>query len=200
VIPVLFDRARLPAPSPPAGPPTVLSVGRLVPHKRQDLVLRAFARYRDRHAPGARLVLVGVPITPDFAADLRAQAERLAPGAVTIESGIPTERLWEHYRSAHAFLCLSEHEGFCIPLLEAFHFEVPVIARAVGGIPEVVGDAGILLAGEDDLDVIAELLRICVSDAELRASLAPRAAARLAHYDAERVKARMRAEVEALVA
>jgi glycosyltransferase involved in cell wall biosynthesis len=178
----------------------VLFVGRLVPHKRQDLVLRAFARYRDRQAPDARLVLVGVPITPDFAADLRARAERLAPGAVTIESGIPAERLWEHYRSAHAFLCLSEHEGFCIPLLEAFHFEVPVIARPVGGIPEVVGDAGLLLSEEDDLDVIAELLHICASDGELRASLAARAAAQLAVYDAERVKAKMRSEVEALVA
>jgi L-malate glycosyltransferase len=198
VIPILFDRARLPAPAAPAGPPTVLFVGRLVPHKRQDLVLRAFARYRERHAPDARLVLVGVPITPDFAEDLRAQAESLAPGAVTIESGIPAERLWEHYRSAHAFLCLSEHEGFCIPLLEAFHFEVPVIARPVGGIPEVVGDAGILLAPQDGLDVVAELLHLCVSDGELRASLAARAAARLAEFDSERVKAKMRAEVEAL--
>jgi glycosyltransferase involved in cell wall biosynthesis len=175
----------------------VLFVGRLAPHKRQDLVIRAFARYRDRHAPEARLVLVGVPITPEFHAGLRALADELAPGAVTIEGGIPSERLWEHYRSAHAFLCLSEHEGFCIPLLEAFHFGVPVIARAVGGIPEVVGDAGVMLGPEDDLAVVAELLHITVGS-DLRATVQPRAQARLDHYAAPRVAELMREHLASL--
>jgi glycosyltransferase involved in cell wall biosynthesis len=199
VLPILFDRSRLPVPGPaPSGPPTVLFVGRLAPHKRQDLVIRAFARYRDRHAPDARLVLVGVPITPDFQAGLQALADELAPSAVTIEGGIAPERLWEHYRSAHAFLCLSEHEGFCIPLLEAFHFGVPVVARPAGGIPEVVGDAGVLLGDGDDLDVVAELLHLAATDAGLRSELAARGERRLADYDAERTAAKMRAAVEAL--
>ena len=65
---------------------------------------------------------------------------------------------------ADAFLCLSEHEGFCIPLLEAFHFGVPVIARDAGAVAEVVGDAGVLLDGDDGLATVAELLRIVVAD------------------------------------
>jgi glycosyltransferase involved in cell wall biosynthesis len=199
VIPILFDRSRLPARGPaPTGPPTVVFVGRLAPHKRQDLVIRAFALYRERHAPDARLVLVGVPMTPGFEAGLRALADSLAPGAVTIEGGIPAERLWEHYCSAHAFLCLSEHEGFCIPLLEAFHFGVPVIARPAGGIPEVIGDAGMLLGEGDGLDVVAELLHVVVSSGELRASLAERGERRLEAYDAARVAEKMRAAVQAL--
>ncbi len=175
--------------------PTVLFVGRLAPHKRQDLVVRAFALYRKRHAPDARLVLVGVPISPAYEARLRQLADELAPGAVTFASGIPAAELHEHYRSADAFLCLSEHEGFCIPLLEAMHFGVPVIARAVGGIPEVVGDAGVLLDETDDIPVVAELLHLAVTS-DLRETLRPRAEARLAHYAADRVAAQMRELVE----
>src|SRR5206468_540497 len=67
VIPLLVDRGRLGAvTAPPPGPPTVLFVGRLSPHKRQDDVIRAFAVYRDHHAPDARLELVGDPITASY--------------------------------------------------------------------------------------------------------------------------------------
>jgi glycosyltransferase involved in cell wall biosynthesis len=201
VIPILFDRSKLPAPGPPPeGPPTVLFVGRLAPHKRQDLVIRAFGLYRKLHAPDARLVLIGVPITPDYEARLRQLAEEVAPGAVTFRNGIPAAELHDHYRSAHAFLCLSEHEGFCIPLLEAFHFGVPVIARPAGGIGEVVGDAGILLGPDDELPEVAELLHLAVSDQSLRDTLRPRAEARLDHYAADRVAAHMRTCLEELAA
>jgi glycosyltransferase involved in cell wall biosynthesis len=197
VIPVLFERAAMPAASgPPPGPPTVLFVGRIAPHKRQDLVIRAFARYR-RVRPDARLVLVGVPLTLEFGAGLERLAAELAPGAVTFETGISRERLAEHYRSAHAFLCLSEHEGFCIPLLEAFHFGVPVIARDAAAVGEVVGDAGVLVGEEDNLQTVAELLRIVIEDPELRAELRARGERRLAAYEyagtAERLRERLTA-------
>jgi glycosyltransferase involved in cell wall biosynthesis len=199
VIPILFDRETLPAPGPPpAGPPVILFVGRLAPHKRQDLVIRAFAAYRKRHAPDARLVLVGVPMTPEVAASLRALADELAPGAVTIEGGIAPARLWEHYRAATAFLCLSEHEGFCIPLLEAFHFGLPVVARGVGGVPEVVDDAGLLLDEDDDLGVVAEALHLAVSDESLRAELRRRGEQRLGVYALERTAAHLREVVAGL--
>jgi glycosyltransferase involved in cell wall biosynthesis len=199
VVPILFDRDPLPDPHPPTpppdGPPTILFVGRLAPHKRQDLVVRAFGLYRRRHAPDARLVLVGVPISPDFDARLRRLADEVAPGAVTFANGIPAAELHEHYRSAHAFLCLSEHEGFCIPLLEAMHFGVPVIARAVGGIPEVLGDAGVLLDPADDITVVAELLALAP---QLRDTVRERGEARLDHYAAPRVEALMRDHLERL--
>ena len=198
VIPILFDRARLgpPAPPPP-GPPKILFVGRLAPHKRQDEVLRAFALYRRRHAPDARLVLVGWPLTPAYGQAVADLAEALAPGAVTIESGLAPEALWEHYRTAHAFLCLSEHEGFCVPLLEAFHFGVPVVARPAGGVPEVAGDAALLVEDRDPA-VIAELLRIAVSDDELRGELRRRGHARLEEYGHDRTARRLRSVLEDL--
>jgi glycosyltransferase involved in cell wall biosynthesis len=202
VIPILFDPAALgvPAENGRPGPPTILFVGRLAPHKRQDAVIRAFELYRRRHAPDARLVLVGAPINARYEVAMRALAEELSPGHVTIESGLAPEQLADRWRSAHAFLCLSEHEGFCIPLLEAFHFGVPVIARPVGGVPEVAGDAALLLDDGDGESVVAELLAVAVGDAELRAELRRRGAARVAAYAPEPTARALRAALEGLAA
>jgi glycosyltransferase involved in cell wall biosynthesis len=200
VIPILFDPAALGAPAPddPAGPPTILFVGRLAPHKRQDAVIRAFELYRRRHRPDARLVLVGAPINARYEAAMRALAAELSPGHVTIEAGLTPDRLAERWRSAHAFLCLSEHEGFCIPLLEAFHFGLPVIARPVGGVAEVAGDAALLLDDGDGESVVAELLALAVGDRELRGALRERGAARVAAYAPEPTARALRAALEAL--
>ena len=141
-----------PAPSRPAGPPTILFVGRLAPAQapgpRDPRVRAATARA----APDARLVLVGTPLSPDFEAHAaRAGRASWRPGAVTLRAR-DLARAARRRTTAppHVFLCLSEHEGFCIPLLEAFHFGVPVIARDAGAVGEVVGDAGVLLGPEDD--------------------------------------------------
>jgi glycosyltransferase involved in cell wall biosynthesis len=198
VIPILFDPAVLGPPGPePGGSPKVLFVGRLAPHKRQDEILRAFALYRRYRAPDARLVLVGWPITPAYREGLAELAETLAPGAVTIESALAPEALADHYRSAHVFLCLSEHEGFCVPLLEAFHFGVPVVARPVGGIPEVAGDAALLLEDRDPA-VVAELLHLVVNDASLRAELRRRGRERLAEFDPRRTAEKLRSVLEGI--
>jgi glycosyltransferase involved in cell wall biosynthesis len=198
VIPILFERPPRPAPN-GTQPPTVLFVGRLTPHKRQDLVIRAFARWREQESAG-RLVLVGTPLSPDFAAELAGLAEALAPGAVHFETGLSAAQLWGRYQAADVFLCLSEHEGFCIPLLEAFHFGVPVIARDAGAVGEVVGEAGVLVGAGDGVATVAELLRIVLGDHELRAELAGRGERRLAHYDHGRVGALLREQLEALCA
>jgi L-malate glycosyltransferase len=208
VIPILFDPAGLGAPRAAADPagwtapeqPTILFVGRLAPHKRQDAVIRAFELYRRRHAPDARLVLVGAPINWAYDAAMRELAEELSPGRVTIESGLTPEQLADRWRAAHAFVCLSEHEGFCIPLLEAFHFGVPVIARAIGGVPEVAGDAALLLADGDGESVVAELLALAVADGELRAALRARGAARVAAYAPKQTAQTLRRVLQSLAA
>jgi glycosyltransferase involved in cell wall biosynthesis len=192
VIPVLFDRTGLgPVRDAASGPPTILFVGRLAPHKRQDLVVRTFGEYRRRRAD-AELVLIGTPLSPSFGAQLRRLAAEIAPGAVTFETSLSASRLAERYRAADVFLCLSEHEGFCIPLLEAFHFGVPVIARDAGAVREVAGDAGVLLEARDGVPTIAELLDIVVEDHELCTELRARGERRLETYDYERTAERLR--------
>jgi glycosyltransferase involved in cell wall biosynthesis len=199
VIPILLDPARLGplAATDPAPPPTILCVGRLTPHKRQDEVLRAFALYRRHRAPDARLVLVGEPLNPRYERALRELADALAPGAVRFERSLSDAQLGDRYRAAHVVLSLSEHEGFCIPLLEAFALGVPVVARPVGGVPEVAGDAA-LLVEDDDLAVVAELLHLAISDAGLREELRARGARRAEAYAYPEVAGRLREAIRSL--
>ena len=96
--------------------------------------------------------------------------------------GRPQPELNDAYRAASVFVCLSVHEGFCLPLLEALHFELPVIARRAGGVPEVLGDAGILI-DDEDLPTIAELIDGCVRDEELREQLRRRGRERLRTFE-----------------
>jgi glycosyltransferase involved in cell wall biosynthesis len=116
--------------------------------------------------------------------------------AVSIESGLSNAELGERYRAAHAFLCLSAHEGFCIPVVEALSQGVPVIARPAGAIPETTGDAAILVEDSDPA-VVAELLHLVVTDAELRAELRRRGERQVARYSPDRVADRLREAVEA---
>ena len=189
VLPWIDAEQPLP-PDPAEGSPVVLFVGRLVPHKRQDELIRAIALLRKHRMPDAQLVLVGEPLHERYAAALQALADEVAPGGVVFERGLDDEALAERYRSAHVFLCLSEHEGFCVPLLEAFQHGVPVVARPRGAVTETVGDAGLLLDGS--LDAMAELCHLAITDAELRADLRGRGHARLEHYDHAHTSALLR--------
>ncbi len=203
VIPVLFDRRELG----PAGhdgngrtaasAPEILFVGRLAPHKRQDLVIRAFAAYR-RRRPDARLTLVGTPLSPGYCEQLTRLADALAPGAVTFHHGLSQTELVKRYRQADLFLCLSEHEGFCIPLLESFHFGLPVVARDAGAVGEVLDGAGVLLDSEDDLATIAAAVEVVIGDPELQAELRARGERRLGQYDVKLTAGRMQALLQAI--
>jgi L-malate glycosyltransferase len=116
---------------------------------------------------------------------------------VTFEHTLSQSELADRYGAASAFLCLSEHEGFCIPLLEAFAAQVPVVARPAGGVPETAGDAALLVADRDPA-VVAELLGLAVSDEPLRQELAARGLRRVEHYAPDRSAAALRAALEAL--
>lgn len=197
VVPIMVDPERLrnagsPAPR-GAGPPLVLSVGRLAPHKRPDLVLQAFELYRGEHAPDAQLHMVGEPLSPAYEAELR---ELAGPG-VTITGRLSQSRLNELWATASVFVTLSEHEGFCVPLIEAFHTDTPVVARRAGGMPEVAGDAA-LWVEDGDPGVAAELLAYVVSDQELRTELIARGRARVSDcFTLRAVEQGLREAVEA---
>src|SRR5262249_48792811 len=75
-----------------------------------------------------------------------------------------------HYTAADLFLCLSEHEGFCLPLLEAMRHGIPVVAHEAGAVGELVRDAGVLLRSRDPL-VVAETVMRVTADPELRRRL-----------------------------
>ncbi len=125
---------------------TILSVGQILPHKGVLDVVAAFARYRESDR-SARLYLVGpTAMSAGYLDRVRADIRRLGlEDAVTLTGSVTIEQLVAYYRGATAFLTLSEHEGFCVPLLEAMRSDLPVVANAAAAIPETLGDGGILL-------------------------------------------------------
>lgn len=201
VVPIIADPARLRhnGSVATADRPLVVAVGRLAPHKRPDLVIRAFALYQQRHAPEARLLYAGALQNPPYRARLEQLIAEVGARNVHLAGALEDDELGRAYSEANVMLSLSEHEGFCIPLLEAFHAEVPVIARPSGGMPEVGGDA-VLWVEEPDLAVVAELLHLAVTDAELRAELGRRGRLRAQEYAPDRVAAKVRGLIDAALA
>jgi L-malate glycosyltransferase len=177
--------------------PRVLCVGRLVPHKRIDLALRAFALLQREHAPDATLALVGEPLSPAYGAHLAALAERAGARGVELPGPVGRDELAREYERADVLLSLSEHEGFCVPLLEAFAAGVPVVARPAGAMPEVGADAVLWTDPDPDPAVVAELVLLAATDEELRAELARRGRARVEEYGFERTAAKLRAAIDA---
>jgi glycosyltransferase involved in cell wall biosynthesis len=94
-----------------------------------------------------------------------------------------------HYRDADVFVCLSEHEGFCVPLLEAMHHSLPVIAHAAAAVPETLAGAGVLLADKSPATVAAAIHAVA-SDPSLRAVLVAAGRARLEDFSPARTRAR----------
>jgi glycosyltransferase involved in cell wall biosynthesis len=171
---------------------SIVTVGQLLPHKGVHDVIAGFARYRERDR-GARLYLVGsTAMSAQYIERLRADVERLGlREAVTFTSSVPIESLVAYYRGATALLTLSEHEGFCVPLLEAMRSDLPIVAHAAGAIPDTLGDAGILLT-ERSPDAVAEALERVVGDRDLRRELIAKGRARLAEFTPDRVAERLR--------
>jgi len=99
--------------------------------------------------------------------------------------------LTAYYRSAGVYLCLSEHEGFCVPLVEAMHFGLPIVARAAAGVPGTLGSGGILLTRHDPVHS-AEVLARVLGDDTLRESLAERSRERLESFRPAVVRERLR--------
>ncbi len=177
VIPILGgieDEARIPDP-PEAerlrrdhGPSTVLLfVGRLSPNKTQHHLVEALWLYRRWYDPEARLHLVGPATTPAYARALFGLASALGLGdAVRHGTDLTDAELAAWYADADVFVCLSEHEGFCIPLLQAMRAGLPVVAFGAGAVPETLGDAGILLESKRPGAVAAAVARV-VTDRRL---------------------------------
>ena len=152
------------------GSNNILFVGRIVKNKRQEDVLRAFALYHKVFDPRGRLIFVG-DTGGEYLQRLTALIRRYGlEQAVHFTGKVSEEALKAYYESAKLFLCMSEHEGFGVPLLEAMAMGVPVMAYRSSAIPETMGGAGILLLDKEPKQVAA-LMQTVIQDEALRTKL-----------------------------
>ena len=174
-------------------------VGRLAPNKRQHLLIAALHVYRRAYDPSARLDLVGGASSPAYEAALRAFARDLGlGGAVTFTGPVSDGERNARYAAADVLACLSAHEGFLVPIVEAWRHDLPVVAW--GGAPavaETMGDAGVLVP-EASPDAAAAAIARVVGDPALAGALRARGEARAACFGPERTRARLLELAEAL--
>jgi|tagenome__1003787_1003787.scaffolds.fasta_scaffold20989969_10 glycosyltransferase involved in cell wall biosynthesis len=159
--------------------PLLLFVGQLLPHKRVDLLVKAMHVAGTYLGLEARLLLVGQNRFASYADAVAAEIRELNLPNVHVVGSVEDARLAAMYRRATAFVTMSEHEGFCVPLLESLAFDVPVLAKACAAIPETVGDAGLLLPEWAGAELIAEAIDRIVADEALRRVLIERGRSRL---------------------
>ncbi len=176
----------------------LLYVGRIAPNKRIEHLIKIYYFYR-RLDPGSRLIVVGSAVdTEGYLAGLQKLAAELGVlDGVVFTGSVPQAELCTYYRLAAVYLSMSEHEGFCVPLLEAMHFGVPIVAYAAAGVPGTLGGAG-LLVEEADFPMIAELIHRVVAEPVLRDAVVAGQRERLKAFDTAVIGAGFRAHLDAL--
>jgi L-malate glycosyltransferase len=209
VLPILVDFARFDRATPcpltlaryADGWVNFLFVGRVAPNKCQHDVIRAFAHYNRRIERRSRLLLVGgAEAGRGYFGELRRLVRALGLEEHVVFAGhVPFAELVAYYQSADVFLCLSEHEGFCVPVLEAFHHGVPVIAYEAAAVPHTLGSAGVLVRSKDAA-LVAELVHVLVTEPALRQRIVRRQAERVRDFDPARTAERFRAYLKELLA
>jgi glycosyltransferase involved in cell wall biosynthesis len=167
--------------------PVILSVGQLLPHKRPDFLIETFHILSTYLLPEANLILVGPERLPAYAAALQTQVDELHLDQVWITGSVSRPALAALFRRADVFVTASEHEGFCVPLLEAMSFGLPFVARRFAAIPETAGDAGLILDPDDGPAVAAEVLALLLQDRDLAQTLSAKGGKRIRDFDTARI-------------
>jgi len=200
-----FDRYREP-PSPVLlrvlddGRTNLLFVGRLVPNKRPEDLIRLVSYWKRFLAQDVRLLLVGkLPRRRAYFDALQALAyeEGLSPDEVVFLGHVPHDELLACYRAARVFVSMSEHEGFGVPLVESMLMRVPVLAYAATAVPHTLGGAGVQFV-EKRLAEAAETARALATDEALRAAVLAGQDRRLEAFAPERVLGSLRGYLESL--
>ena len=170
----------------------LLFVGRISPNKRQENVIRAFEYYHRNCNPKSRLFLVGSPVGMEtYQVRLNKYVKALGLEDSVIFTGqISFPAILAYYRLADVFVCMSEHEGFCVPVVEAMYFGKPIVALRAAAVPETLGKGGLLLDSSDPAEAAAAIDRI-LTDSALRDRLAEEQKRKLPEYSYGNVRDRL---------
>ncbi len=168
-----------------------LAVGRLAPNKAVEDAVAALLAYRALHDPAAELSVVGRPAVASYSTALRRYAAELGLAeAVHFAGKVDDQALISAYESADVLVVTSEHEGFCLPVVEAMAHRLPVVAYREGAVPETLGDAGVLVEAKDPV-TLADAVGRLQNDGGLRDSVLAAGDRRLPALGLDRAGARL---------
>lgn len=170
----------------------LLTVGRIAPNKCLEDCLFVFDYFKRAVQPKSRLFIVGSwDGTEAYFDRLLRLTARLGTQDVFFTGPVSQAALLAFFKLADAYICMSEHEGFGVPLLEAMRFGVPVFAYAAAAVPETLRGAGVLFA-EKSWPVVAEAIGLLLADRELRARVIAEELEQARYYCFEAARERLK--------
>lgn len=170
---------------------TIIFVGRIVPNKKQEDIIRAFYHYKEYINPEARLYLVGsYGSSMKYFNILRGLVNALQLDDVFFSGHISDKELFGYYKISDLFISLSEHEGFGVPLVEAMYYNLPIIALDRAAVKETLGDAGVVFK-ENNSRAIAEMIDLVMRDNVFREKIIKKQKSRLEYFSYKNQSARL---------
>jgi glycosyltransferase involved in cell wall biosynthesis len=170
-----------------------LFVGRIAPNKRIEDHLKLAEHYKRYVDAYYRFIFVGrCDAVPRYYATIQALLVEydVPPERFMFVGAVPDAELAAYYRSASVYISLSEHEGFCVPIVEAMAMDVPVLAYAAGAVPDTLAGAGVQFMPKD-LEKAAELLGVLAFDESIRDPILDGQRRRLAHFEDSVIRQRL---------
>jgi len=170
------------------GKTNIIFTGRIAPNKKQEDVINAFYHYQKYYNPDSRLILVGSYFNMEgYYEQLRDYVQKLGAKDVVFTGHVSFEKMLGCYHGADLFLCMSEHEGFCVPLLEAMYFDIPIVAYQSSAIGYTLGGSGILLDKKNPLETAGVMDKV-IRDEALRNRILSKQRKRLQDFGKERTE------------
>lgn len=150
------------------GRTNILFVGRIIPNKMVEDVIKSFHFYQKYFNKNSRLFIVGEyrGFERYFSA-LQNLVGKLGIKDIRFTGHIPDDELISYFKLAHLYLHMSEHEGFCAPVPESFYLDIPVIAFNAGAVKETMNNGGILV-NRKEFEKIAALMDRILTDVPLK--------------------------------
>ena len=164
----------------------ILFVGRVAPNKKHEDIIRIFTYYKKYVNQKSRLILIGSFFNAAYQNCLERYVEELDVKDVIFPGHISFKEILGFYKTANVFLCMSEHEGFCVPLLEAMLFDIPIIAYECTAVPETLGESGILVQEKNPAQVSFMIDQV-INNAELQREIIEKQRKRLDDFAFEKV-------------
>ncbi len=169
----------------------LLFIGRVSPNKKQEDLIKVFYYYKKIN-PKSRLYLVGSYRGMEkYLAQLQELVSRLNLTDVVFTGHATFDEMIAYYSLADVFLCMSEHEGFCVPLLESMYFNIPIIAYNSTAIPYTLANCGILV-NEKYYDEIAEMINLLMNDSKLRKKIVEGQNERLKDFERQEIEGELK--------
>lgn len=165
----------------------ILFVGRITPNKKIEDVIKVFYYYKNTINQKSRLFIVGSFVGMEkYCSYLRALTLELNLSGVIFTGHVTTGEIVAYYKLSDLFLCMSEHEGFCIPLVESMYFGIPIIAYSAAAVPYTLNESGMLI-DEKDFPYVAELIDEVLTKNNVRSEIIKRQNNRLKDFSKEKI-------------